>query len=200
MPTPFDRLMDTIRPNLPGAIDTAIKQELFGVCQEFFRESNVWQESLDFTILANQDTAEIMPFAGKLERLAWVINADRTPVNGATLIDPYNGVIRIPYAQAGDYKAQVVLNVSDPVSRDVFPIVPQELLDRYWQVIMHGCLAHMMAQPKKPYTDINLAALYNSKFMGGRARARQEAKELFTLNSQAWSFPQTFNTRAIRRR
>ena len=29
MATPFDRLITTIRPHLPGAVDEAIRQELF---------------------------------------------------------------------------------------------------------------------------------------------------------------------------
>jgi len=200
MPTPFDRLMDTVRPNLAGAIDIAIKQELFAVCQEFFRESNVWTEELTFTLLQGADTAEVMPFAGKIERLAWVVNADKIPVRNATMPDTYNGVILMPFAAAGDYVATVILNVSDPVSRDVFPIVPQELMDRHWQTIMHGLLAHMYAQPKKPYSDINLAALYNSKFLGGRARARNDAKALYRQGAQSWRFPQTFNNHGQIRR
>lgn len=193
MATPFDRLMDTVRSNIPGAIDVAIKQELFGVCQEFFRESNVWRESVPFIIAKGSDTADVMPFAGKIERLAWVTNSDNRPVNNATMPDTYTGTILMPYAQPGNYNACLIINVSDPVSRDVFPIVPNDLMDRHWQTIMWGLLAHMMAQPKKPYSDINLAALYNSKFKGSTARARNDANALNRQGAQAWRFPQTFN-------
>jgi hypothetical protein len=200
MATPFDRLMDTVRSNIPGAVDITIKQELFGVCQDFFRESNVWQENIPFTILPNTDTAEVLPYAGKIERLNWVNNADAIPVRNATMPDPYNGVILMPYAAAGDYFAQLILNVSDPVSRDVFPIVPNSIMERHWEVIMHGLLSRMMAQPKKTYSDINLAALYNSKFKGGTARARNDAKALYRQGAQAWRFPQTFNNHGQVRR
>lgn len=200
MATPFDRLMDSIRTYIPGAIDIAIKQELFGVCQEFFRESNVWTEDVPFTLLQGATTVEVIPYAGKIERLAWVVNADKYPVNNATMPDPAVGLILLPYGSAGDYIATLILNVSDPVSRDVFPIVPQDIMDRHWQTIMYGVLSHFYAQPKKPYSDINLAALYNSKFKGGYARARNDAKSLYRQGAQAWRFPQTFNNRGQIRR
>ena len=200
MATPFDRLMDTIRTNIPGAIDIAIKQELFGVCQEFFRESNVWQEVVPFTLVQGSDTADVMPFAGKIERLAYVMNGDKITVRNATMPDPYTGTILMPFASAGDYEATLIINVSDPVSRDVFPIVPQDLMDRHWQTIMWGLLSHMYAQPKKPYSDINLAALYNSKFKGATARARNDQNALYRQGAQAWRFPQTYNNHRQPRR
>lgn len=200
MPTPFDRLMETARPSLPGVIDNAVKQELFAVCEEFFRESNVWQENIEFVVEAGSDTGEVTPFAGKIERLAWVNNADKITVRNATMPNPEIGTVWMPYASAGTYFAQVILNVSDPVSRDVYPIVPADLMKRYWQVIMHGLLAHMCAQPRKPYTDLQMAAFYNAKFKGGYARARNEAKQLYRQGAQAWRFPQTFNNHGQTRR
>lgn len=201
MATPFDRLMDTIRTYIPGAIDIAIKQELFGVCQEFFRESNVWQEVVPFTLTQGEDTADVMPFTGKIERLAYVVGSEnKIPVRNATMPDPYNGTILMPFASAGNYEATLIINVSDPISRDVFPIVPQYLMDRHWEVIMHGVLSHFYAHPKKPYSDIQLAALYNSKFKGGYARARNDQNALYRQGAQAWRFPQTYNNHRQPRR
>jgi len=193
MATPFDRLMETVRPYLPGAIDTAMKQELFAVCEEFFTDSNTWQENVPFTIVQGSDTAELMPYTGKIERLNWVTDQNGFSVNRCTITDIYNGIIRAPQANPGTYNAQLIMNVNDPISRDVFPIVPVGIVDRYWQTLMHGLISHMMVMPNKPYTSVQMAAVYNSKFMGGIARARNEANEMFTQNSQAWRFPQTFN-------
>lgn len=192
MASPFDRLMETVRQYLPGATDMSIKQNMFGVCQDFFQESNVWQESLDFTINAGEETAEVMPYTGKIERLLWVTK-DGIPITSATMPDTTTGTILIPHAEAGAYKAQVALNVSDPVSRDVFPIVPYPIVNDYWQVMMHGLIATMMAMPNKPYTNLGLAAIYQTKFQGATARARNTTKELNTYDAQTWRFPQSFN-------
>lgn len=199
MATPFDRLMETIRSHLPGAIDSAIRQELFAVCEDFFSNTNVWQEPLDFTLPSNQLTVEIMPYTGRIVRLLSVTKDD-VAVNGVILTDPIQGTLLFPNTnpEAGDYLALVSVTVSDPVSRDAYPIVPVDLMKRFWKDIMEGTIANMMAQPKKPYSDPSLGAYHLSKYKGGMARARNYQRAGNTRNSQAWSFPQSFNNRRAR--
>ncbi len=194
MATPFDRLMTTIRPHLPGAVDEAIRQELFMMCTEFFKISDVWREDIEVTLLANKDVTDIMPFAGRIERLLYVTK-DGRGVNGVTMPDP--GTLKFPYVSetGGDYIATVSLTVSDPVTRDAYPIVPYEIVQRYNEEMMHGILARMMAQPSKPYTNLQLASFYMRKFKGGAARAKNAINTGNTKGSQAWAFPQTFNNR-----
>jgi|SRR6478736_893453 len=196
MASPFDRLMETIRPHLPGAVDQAIRQELFPVCKTFFEESNVWTEDLDFTLPANTVTTEVLPYTGKIVRLISVTK-DRAPVYNVTMTDTENGIIQFPYQStaAGNYVCTVALTVSDPVSRDAFPIVPVDLVSKYWQTLMWGILSNMMAQPKKPYTDVSLASYYANKFNGSSSRAMQAQATGNTYGSQAWRFPQSFNNR-----
>lgn len=196
MATPFDRLMETIRPHLPGAIDVAIKQELFSVCEDFFEKTNVWKETLDFILPANTLEVEIMPYTGRLIRLISVTK-DNIPIRGVTLTDTVQGVLLFPNTnpEAGDYVSVVALTVSDPISRDAFPIVPTDIMTRFWRTIMEGTLANMMAQPSKPYSNPSLGAYHLSNYKGQLARARNVTKEGNTLNSQAWSFPQSFNRR-----
>lgn len=196
MATPFDRLMTTIRPHLPGAIDEAIRQELFSVCEDFFGETNVWKEDLAFTLPANTLNADIMPFTGRIIRLLYVTKDD-IPVKGVILTDPVQGVLRFPLknTEAGAYVATVALTVSDPVDRDAYPIVPFDLMTRFWRTIMEGTLANMFAQPMKPYTNLALGSYHLGNYRGGRARARNAELAGNTKNSQAWAFPQSFNRR-----
>lgn len=197
MATPFDRLMDTARPHLPGAVDNAMRQELFSVCQEFFGESNSWRETIDFTLKAGDKTAEIMPYTGTIKRLLYVKDTSKIPVLGVTLTDPVQGELTFPFTATNDtgYLATVALITSDPISRDAFPIVPYDLMTLYWREIMWGLLSQMMIQPNKPYTNLNGAAFYLSKFKGGTARARNRTDAGNTKNSQTWAFPQSFNRR-----
>ncbi|QIG66840.1 hypothetical protein EVB41_010 [Rhizobium phage RHph_TM3_14A] len=196
MATPFDRLMETIRPHLPGAIDAAIRQELFSVCEDFFSETNVWKETLDFVLPANSLEAEIMPYTGRMIRLVSVTKDD-IPIKGVTLTDPVQGVLTFPTSNpdAGNYIAVVALTVSDPLSRDAYPIVPVDLMTRFWSVIMEGVIAKMMSQPGKPYSNPGLGSFHLSQYRGGRARAKNQELAGNTKNSQAWSFPQSFNRR-----
>lgn len=196
MASVFDRLMNTIRPHLPGAIDEAIRQELFMVCDEFFRRSTSWREEIDFTVAANQKTADIMPTAGYITQLLYATTEGRG-IRGATL--PQVGdvsVISLPHAPnaATAYKATVAITVSDPVTRDAYPIVPVDLVKRYMPDLINGILARMMAQPSKPYTNVGMAQFYMTKFNGGISRARNNANEGSTKGSQNWTFPQTFST------
>src|SRR6478735_2038563 len=197
MATPFDRLMDTIRPHLPGSVDQAIRQELFSACQEFFGESNVWREDCDLVLKLDEDEAEIMPYTGQIKRLLYVKDMDSTPVRGVTMTDTIQGILKFPYKASGDsnYIATVAIIPSDPISRDAFPLVPSDLVTKYWREIMWQVLAQMMVQPNKPYTNPSFAALYQSKAKGGIARARKTTNAGNTQNSQTWMFPQSFNRR-----
>lgn len=197
MASPFDRLMETVRPHLPGSVDQAIRQELFAACQEFFGESNVWREECDTILKLDENEAEIMPYTGMIKRLLHVKDRDGAAVNGVTITDTIQGVLHFPYKANGDtpYTAVVSLIPSDPISRDAFPIVPYDLVTKYWREIMWQLLAQMMVQPSKPYTNVSLASLYLSKAKGGTARARNAMNAGSTKNSQAWAFPQSFNRR-----
>lgn len=198
MATPFERLMNTIRPHLPGAVEDAILQELFTACNEFFVWSGAWQDDLEFTINSGETVGEIMPYVGRIERLVGVLRDDM-PIRGATLGRPdISGVVPIHLRHAsdgGDYVARVVLTVSDPTTRDAFPIVPGEIVTRYTQDLIHGVLSRMMSQPSKPYTNLTLAQYHLTKFKGGCSRARNALRTGNTEGSQAWAFPQTFNRR-----
>jgi len=47
---PTDRLMQTLRVNLPGATDAAIELELFNTMDRFFRRTNAWRFEDQITI------------------------------------------------------------------------------------------------------------------------------------------------------
>lgn len=195
MATPFDRLMTTIRPHLPGAMDEAIRQELFMVCLDFFKRSNAWQEPLEFTLLGGQSSADIMPFAGRIQRLMYVTTEDLRGIRGASM--PVIGTVLLPYEAntATKYIATVALTVTDPVTRDAYPIIPYEVVQRWTEEFIDGILSRMMAQPAKPYTNLAMAQFYSSKFRGGAARAKNEVNTGNTYGSQKWAYPQTFANR-----
>lgn len=194
MATPFDRLMTTIRPHLPGAIDEAIRQELFMACLEFFKTSDAWREALDFTLAPGENTAEVYPFTGRINRLLAVLD-DGRGIRGATMATPPVIVMPFPANTSVTYQAVVGLTVSDPLTRDAYPIVPYELVERYTEELMHGILSRMMAQPSKPYTNTALAQFYILKFKGGMSRAKNAANTGNAFGSQAWAFPQSFANR-----
>lgn len=195
MPSAFDRLMDTIRPHLPGAIDRAIKQELFQVCEDFFTNSNTWTEVLPFTFTAGQKTASVTPTTGRITQLMEVKNDDDIPINGIFMSEP--GTLQTRFAPASDttYNGTFAITVNDPIDADAFPIVPVDQVTRHTATLIHGIVANMMAQPSKPWSNTGLAQYHMTRYRGGLARARNEANTGFTYGSQRWVYPQTFRTR-----
>jgi hypothetical protein len=195
MATPFDRLMMTIRPHLPGAMDEAIRVELFGVCHEFFDLSNAWQEEIPFTMKAGKQEVEILPTAGKINRLMGVRTVDSNrPVYGSIMTA--ENTIRIRWAPPQDEKliAVCAITVSDPTAKDSLPIAPYSTVQTYTQDLIHGICAKMMIQPSKPYTNLAMAQYHDRAFRGGAARARNENNIGNTYGSQKWTYPQSFNT------
>lgn len=187
----FDRLMKTIRPSLPGAVDPAIIQELFFVCQQFFKRSEVWQETFQVSLPPQENTVNLTPVAGRVERLMGVYVGSRS-VRGVAMPSP--GIVVIPASGVqSDYAVTVVMTVTDPTDAAGggagFPIAPLELIDRYSEELMHGVLSRMFAQPAKPYTNLQMASYYETKFRSGISRARNDARTYFLAGAQAWSYP-----------
>jgi hypothetical protein len=194
MATPFDRLMDTIKPHLPGAMEDAIRQELFMTCSEFFKMSNTWREELDVTVLAGTNTAHFMPFAGRVERLLAVKSEDGRPVYGVHIQEKEILKFRHPVTSDTNYTALFALTVNDPLTRDAYPVIPWDLVQQYQDELISGILSRMMAQPSKPYTNLGLAQYHRVAFRGGASRAKNSANEGSTFGSQHWRFPQSFAT------
>ena len=194
MANAFDRLMLSIKPYLPGVLDDALKTELFLVMYEFFKWSDAWQEPVDFTVLGGQNTADIYPFMGRIQKMIQVLDTDKRNVPATMPVIP-TVVLRSPVNTDTDLTCVVSLTVTDPTTRDAFPLVPFELIEKHLDVLIAGMLSHMMAQPSKPYTNTQMAQYHYMKFKGGCARAKNDIKAENTQGAQSWAFPQTFANR-----
>lgn len=192
MSTPFKRIMDSVRPDLPGAIDDVIRIAVYLACLQFFRESNAWREEIGFTLMPGKDTAYITPSAGRIARLLTVVGEGGRGVRGAFMAE--RDLLRMPFKanQPEKYTATVALRVSDPVSRDSFPIVPYDVIEQYMDDLIHGILARMMSQQSKPYTNLTLAQYHQIKFRSGISRAKVSKETGDTFGSASWRFPSNF--------
>lgn len=200
MATAFKRLMDSAKIRLPGALDDVIRHELFETCLEFFRRSDTWRDNIEFLLPANVRGALLTPMAGRIQRLVSVSAGpltldNRRDVRGATLD---GNTLVMPFAPANNevYVAHLSMTVSDPVTRDAYPIIPAELVERFHEVLLDGLLMKVMSQPNKPYTNVSLATYHARRFTSGSSRARNEINTGNTVGSQRWAFPQTFNRRS----
>src|SRR5271170_4090573 len=71
------RILNACRVQLPGSTDAAIQAQLFNVIDEFFTNSNSWNEWVPFAIGANNQSYTIIPAQqGMIKRLGTVIDTN----------------------------------------------------------------------------------------------------------------------------
>lgn len=188
-----DRLMNNARNYLPGATDTAIQLELFNVLNEFFQDSNIWTEDIEFTVTAGDDPADTTYYieaesVASINRLIGIVDSNDNPVGG-TMAVPGEIVLDNEPGQNDTYTATVALTVNDPTARDGYPEYPQWILNKYSLGLISGVVGRMMAQPAKPFTNAQLASFHYKQFRAAVSLASNEAQHKNVDNAQAWRFP-----------
>lgn len=183
------RLMNNVRLRVPGALDSAIQLELFNVLDEFLRETNVWQEAINFRTRAATADYSIEPESvSTIVRLIKLQNSDEIDV-AATMELPGELVLKLEPSATETLTATVALTVNDPVNRENYPEFPAWILDKYWLGFVDGILSRMMSMPAKPYSNTQLAIFHGRKFAGLKATAKSEVLHKNLHNGQAWRFP-----------
>jgi hypothetical protein len=194
----LNRLMDNCRIRLPGVVDDILKLELYSVLNDFFQNSNSWNEDITFTVTPEVLEYPITPSGvSKIVRLVGVVNSDESYV-GAVMPESDTITLLISPNQTGVYTARVVLTISDPLTRDGYPEYPDWVLGSYLDEIIDGVLGRAMSQVAKPYSNERMAIYHTRRFRAGVARAKVEWQHKLVYRGQNWSFPQTFARRHSR--
>lgn len=191
----LQRLMDNLRLNLPGALDSTIQNELFAALTDFFQTTNVWTEDIDFAVTAGvQEYTIVSSGVAAINRLMGAVNSDGRPI-GALMKVPGDIYLVTAPNQAATYTVQVALTVTDPTTRDGYPDFPAWILNKYSSDIFEGVLGRMMGQPAKPYSNERLAIFHMRRFESSISKAKVEAQHRNVYRGQSWRFPQTFASR-----
>lgn len=188
----LDRVVNNVATHLPGAVTSVIQLELFNVLNDFFSTSNIWQEEIPFTVRA----ADAVPTTYYIEqesvssivRLLYIIDGNKLPVAGV-MATPGEIVLSQSPSQDGTLTATVALTTSDPVGSDGFPEFPDWIVNKYCTGIIDGVIGRMMAQPAKPYTNLQLASVRTRSFRSCVSDAKAEALHKNVNNAQSWVFP-----------
>jgi hypothetical protein len=202
-----ERLIKNARVSLPGSLDDAIKLELFNVLDQFFRESGVWTEAIPFAVYPNDPVGTIYYIepesVSTIVRLCNVANEDGFRHRAAmsipgevTFLSPAPN--QEPFGPPYTYSAYVTLSIVDPVQRDGYPEFPEWVLEKYGTGILSGLTGRMMAQPAKPYSNLQLAVAHMGAFRRTISIAATESVHRNVQNAQAWVYPQSFRTRSRR--
>lgn len=198
MSAELNRLMDSLRIRLPGAVDSNIQNELFAALDEFLQKSNIWTEDVEFSVQAGVTTYTILPSGvATINRLMGVVDANQLPV-AVSMAIPGEIVLVYEPTTTGTYTAQVSLTISDPTTRDGYPVLPDWILGQYGNDILDGVLGRMMSQIAKPYTNERMAIYHMQRFAGATSQAKVAAHHRNVYRGQNWRFPQTFARRKAR--
>ena len=196
------RLVTNAQIRLPGATVSVVQQELFMVADEFFKESNVWREDIEFSVPANDPPGtayEVTPTGNVvIDKLMWMRNTDGGGRIFGQMSVPGEITLASYPSSPARYIATVALTVSDPTQRDGYVSFPDWVLAKYRGVFLNGLLGKMMSQPAKPYTNTQLSVYYIKLFNSGKSAARVDAQRANVFRAQAWNFP-SFGGRSQRR-
>lgn len=191
----FDRMMAEARIRLPGALDDAMKLELFSVLDQFFRTTMLWQESIPLFVNPDQQTYDIdsNEWVATINELLWTTNDMGTVVDAAM---PEVGVIKLYHFPPNKltYTVRVALSLADQTDDDGYPQIPFWIVTKYRECFKDGLISNMASQPAKPYYHKEIATFHGAQFRQGMVSAYADMKQQNTFNTQAWRFPSGFAT------
>ena len=178
---------------LQGASDIALQVQLFDVLEDFFDNSNCWQEAIPVSVIPNTLIYQIYPLQeGRILRLNGVLDQNNMQQQA---IMPVAGTLQFlyPYNSIQTMTAIVVKTVTDPLC--CFPPgIPEWLLPAFGRGIYHGLVGAMFLQPGQSYSNPQMANYHTQKFRDAWAHARVSIMKANTVGAQNWAFPQQFRT------
>jgi hypothetical protein len=193
-------LMNKARVRLPGALDSAILQELASTFDEFLTISRVWYEDIDFTVNPTSNSFEeapgdytypLVPTSGGVVSLEYVRDASGNGKPASMPVIP-DVIIGITPSASETWTARTILK-NNAVDIEGYPVVPDWIVQRYEIRLLDGVLGRMMSQIAKPYTSSATALVHLRLFNSGAQRARTDARRENLYAAQRWSYPQSFN-------
>lgn len=199
-------VLNECRIKLPGASDSGIQQELWGVIKEFLQDTNSWIEYQDLLVTAGVQTYNVVPRdGGQIIRLIGVLDGNRMPVNAIMPdLSTLNILQRITVSSVAippddlttaanhPWQFAIVKNITFPQTKDLLPIAPEFVLKVYSKTIIDGVLGRMMMQQAKTYSNNALGLFHLRSFRDGITIARNDTWNQNVFGGQRWRFPQGF--------
>lgn len=184
------KIMGQAQVILSGASKAELRVQLYEVLEDFFDNSNCWQEEIKFTVIPETQDYPLYPLSGRILRLYYVIDQNTVP---QVAIMPEIGKLHFlyPYTNSQPMTAMVIKTVTDPLCCHP-PHIPDWVLPVHGTSILHGLVAHMMLQPGQSYSNSQLANYHMQKYRDGWAHARVAMSKANTVGIQNWAFPQQF--------
>ena len=198
----LNRIFDTAKVYLPGALHATLQLEFFQLLDDFFQTSNCWTEDIQVPVTPTtrtyledplQFTYTLAPVMGSILRMMWLTNAQGSQIS-ATMPIPGDLVLAYGPSANDTYYCRVALTVRDPATREGDAELPEWVFNSYGASLMEGLVGRMMMQPAKPYTAKQDGQFHMRNYISARSDAKIEAAHQNVYGGQAWRFPQQFAT------
>ena len=192
----WGKLLGQAKVGLMGVSDAQLRVQLFDTLHEFFDQSCCWTENIAFTVIPETLDYPLHVVQGRILRLEAVLNQHNHPEQA---IMPNIGTVHFlyPYTQVQPMTAIVVKTVTNPLECYP-PNIPDWIIPKYSQTILHGIMGSLMMVPAQSYTNPQLAQFYNGKFNDGTNGASVASTKANTVGAQGWMFPQSHRTSSQR--
>lgn len=208
--------LDDLRPQLPGAVEPAIKLATRTVINEFYLETGYVYNYPPFNTVIGQhtyrlaDTADCVGDDCKLPNKSAIAYLAAVQYDGVDMmivasgeadtenaepnyvwadIDPFSLVLNVSASRVVEVKAKV----SIVPHRAENTILPESLGVQHYQTIIDGVLGHMYKQPSKPYSNASLAQYHLRRFRNGMQKARINTRKGFSTAGLPWGFPKSWS-------
>jgi hypothetical protein len=192
----WSKLIGQAKVGLIGSSDAQLKVQLFDTLDTFFDGSCCWTENIGITVIPDTLDYPLQPVGGRIVRLSAVLNQHNLQEQA---VMPEIGKVHFlyPYTQTQPMTAIVVKTVTDPLTCHP-PNIPDWVLPKYGQVLLHGILGTMMMIPAQSYTNPEMAKFHLGMFDDGVNGANVAASKANTIGAQNWMFPQSHRSSSQR--
>lgn len=194
------RLMANLRTQLPGALDSTLKLEIFNAVHDFCVATNVWENTQEFTTKINKQFYEITapsPDQYYTQLLSLVLAETTDPADQRVTPTPVSAVLSEPTQLKLLTVPTIVQRMSATFAMaprptdnmEEFPSIPESFWDKYHNALFEGALSKMMAQVAKPYSNERMGIYHGRRFMAFQSTHKVEKYNGMVRGGQNWSFP-----------
>lgn len=197
----IQRLMTNLRVHLPGALDSAMKLEMFNAAAELCVRSSVWQDRQPFNTRIGKSKYEMSaPQHDAYYTQLLGLYKDDGDGDDNTVGPPVKAVFEEPttlrlLTTPTTVERLIAVFAMAPRPTDEIgdhPAIPDEYWSKYHDVLYEGALSRMLAHPAKPYSNERLGIYHGRRFVAMTSQAKNDHYNGNVRGGQNWSFPRAF--------
>lgn len=190
-------LVNRARIELTGASHDMVKSKTTEILFEFFDTTSIWSEQITGEFLPNVTSYWVDPQEsppGEIIRLGGVFDRNNFPISARMTRIP---VVELPFTPTMEQTVTITMIKTIHLAHDNdLPSIPYWIVKAYEPALLAGILYKMQIQPNRAYSDNKAAQVNYNLFHNGMVNARADALRKFTFGTNAWAYPQNFQTRS----